>query len=348
MRRSVFSLAVLATLLPITGGAQLVSIVDSSRFNRLESKFDMQVGGAGASLDADIKVVGEDGKTQFAPRITSNFAVLPRLDVRTVLESRNLNAQTANNSVDTRISMRPSLQFVDRIETSLLRSTNRTRESLKISFSRFDTNLNLFGGNALNFRADMQHERLGSRSVTTSNVKSSFGLGDVLSVQSALRVDDRAGAGAHRSALETRLVYAMPFSFFKSLEGEIKRGRDGEQQSLILKLSEISGESRRGSSFRLSGKAQVREVLARDGAASRRLELETKLSGGFASPFGGENSLSVKIERGLGHEDLRNATLSYNHEWAPTDEAWIELKLKTRRRGDRVEPSMDLTWSARF
>ncbi len=337
-----------AALLPLTAAAQLVSYVDSTTYGRPAGEIDMRLGGSAASVDADMKLVADGGKTRVMPRITTQWAPHSRLEMRTVVRSGDLNAQSVSAAIDTRIAFRPSARFIERIETSLQRADRRDRETVKLNFARFDTGLGLFGGDSLDFRAGLQHERAGDRVFTSSNLKSTVGLGEALSMSSELRLLAAAAAGGEHAALESRLVYRMPFDFVESVEGEVRRGAEGERQTLGLKLPAYAGKTPRGSAYRVTGKALVREVLLANGTESRRLGFETKFSGIFASPVGGRNALSLEVERGLGSEELRNASLSYDHNWAPAEEIEIELRLKTRRRGDSVDPSLDLNWSARF
>ena len=348
MRHRIVTAIALVVLLPAGAGAQLVAYVDSSRYDRLEGKFDLNGGGTAASFDADMKVAARDGVTQFTPRFTSNWTPGSHLDLSTTIKAGDLNRRGASTSLETRLAMRPEIGFVDRIETTLLRASDRNQETYKISFARLDTGLDLFGGNALNFRSDLRHERRGERAVTTSNLTSNMGLGRRLSLQSSLKLDDGAGLGIQRSALDTQIVYSLSSRFFKTLTGDVHRGDDGNRQMLAVKISELRRELADGSSYKLSGEAFVRELIQRNGNESRRVGFETKFSGLFSSPIGGSNSLSLKVERGLGNEDLRTASLSYNHSWTPTPEGQVELKLQTQRRGDRLDPQMDLNWLARF
>ncbi|HUF73289.1 MAG TPA: hypothetical protein VMR74_10365 [Gammaproteobacteria bacterium] len=352
MRPTAFIATAFAALLPLTTHAQLLTYVDSSSRDRLDGKFDLSLEGPVASLDADMKIAARDGTTRFTPRITSSWALGPRVDVRTVLQTGDLNNDTSSTSIDTRIAIQPAARFVERVETSLLRGGDHSRESLKVSFADFDTGLEVFGGKALGFGADLRHERRGEAALTTSNLTSSLGLGNAISFVSSLKLDDGtgtgAGAGLERSILETRLVYRTPFALLKSVEGHVHRGEDGDRQRLVLTLPDVAREFSDGSSYEVSSKVLIHETALANGSESRRIGFETRLSRLFATPLGGRNSLSFDVERGLGRENFEAATLSYNHEWAPTEQAQVALKLRTKHRENTLEPSMDINWSARF
>lgn len=347
MRHSALIAIAAAALLSATADAQVLTYVDSSSRDRLEGKFDMSLAGSAASLDADMKVASRNGETRFMPRITSSWAPVSRVDVRAIVLAGDLNDETASGSVDTRLALRPAAPFVDRVETSLMRGAGRSRESLAVSFASFDTGLELFGGEALRFDTDLKHERRGESAVTTSNLSSSVGLGDAVSLLSSVELDDSTGAGMRRAVIDTRLVYRTPLPFVKRIEGYVRTG-DGSRERLTLTLPEIAGASSDGSSYQLTSKVLIQEIALDGGTESRRIGFESKLSGLFASPIGGRNSLSLDLERGLGSEELRSASLSYNHEWTPTEQGQLALKLRTTRHGETVEPWMDINWSARF
>jgi len=348
VRPTAFIATAFVALLPLTTHAQLLTYVDSSSRDRLDGKFDLSLEGSIASLDADMKIAARDGTTRFTPRITSSWAPGPRVDVRTVVQTGDLNDETSSTSIDARIAIQPAARFVERVETSLLRGGDRSRESLKVTFADFDTGLEVFGGKALGFGADLRHERRGEAALTTSNLTSSLGLGNAVSFVSSLKLDDGTGAGLERSILETRLVYRTPFALLKSVEGHVHRGEGGNRQRLVLTLPNVARAFSDGSSYEVSSKVLIHETALANGADSRRIGFETRLSGLFATPLGGRNSLSLDVERGLGREDLEAAALSYHHEWAPTEQAQVALKLRTRHREDTLEPTMDINWSARF
>jgi hypothetical protein len=348
VRRAVQPALVFLAMLPSLADAQLLSYVDASTYGRVEGQFDLRLRDSATRVSADVEV-DQDGVTRFAPKITSRFKPLSRLDIRTVVQTGDLNAQRTNVSLDTRIAYRPSLRFVDRVETSLRQGRNRSRETFKLSFAGFDTGFDILGGDPLRFGADLRYDRAGGKATMASTLSTDFGLREGLNVYSEMQLDDRVGAGLERSSLETRIVYAVPLRLVKNLEGKLYRAPNGQQQSsLLLRLSDLSGDTFRGGSYRLACEALLREVELAGGAQSRRLGLETRFSGLFVSPIGGQNSLSLVVERGLGGEGLRNATLAYDHEWTPTEHASIALKIKSRRRGDLLDPWMDLNWSARF
>lgn len=348
MRRTLASmLAAAAAALPFTAGAQLVSYIDSSTPDQLKGKVDMVLGGPRAGLLADMTLSEQEGITKVSPRITSSWAPLDALGVKTVLQYADLNAATPNPTMSTSIVLRSQARFVERVEATLHGANSTARDSLQMQFRKLDTGLGLLGGETLGFRTDMKVESSGGQPAASSTVSSSWGVGRALKMQSVLRFSGAPDVPMQRSALDTKLVYRTSLSFIDRLEGEIHRGLDGDRHSLAMLLRELSSSVEHGASFKLTGKALLREIERADGTESRRVGLETKFVGVLPPLLGGRNALSFKVERGLG-EELRSSSLDYDHAWSPAPETSIGLRVKMLQQADDLEPSWDLRWSARF
>src|SRR5690606_7864219 len=98
-------------------------------------------------------------------------------------------------------------------------------------------------------RADMAIRRSGERSLASSKLTSSWGLGDALTVQSVLSLDTDRDAGFERAALDTKLVYRSPFAFIDRFESAIHDGRDRRSQTFAVLLPEISRGAKHDTSF---------------------------------------------------------------------------------------------------
>ena len=339
-------LALLAAVPPVAVGQ--VTYTDASTADKLDSKLDLRLGTADLGLSADMRLIGQQGTTKVLPRITSLWAPLQLFDVRTVLDYGDLNSATARPKVDTSIVVRSDVPLVERIEASLQRTERSAQQSLGLKLSPFETGLDLRGGAPLAFRADMTVKRIGERSLASSKLTSSWGLGEALTMQSVLQLDGQQGSSWERSALDTKLVYRSPFSFIDRFEGEIYDAPHRHRHSLAVLLPKWSRGEQHGSSFTVTGKALIREMVEIGGNETRSVGFETKLVGVLPPLLGGRNALSLNVERGLGlDDDLHRSSLAYDHAWSPGG-ASIGLNLKMLRGTDTLEPAMDFTWSAMF
>ena len=347
-RKLALVLAAVAAGTPLCAAAQSISYTDSSTRDKLEGRVDFRIGApASLALNADMKLVGQHGETKVLPRVTSSWQALEFLDLKTVLDYGDLNAATSQPKVDTSVVLRSDGRFVDRVEATMQRAGSSTRQSLGLRFSELDTGFDVLNGDPLAFRADMSLQRSGALPTASSKLTSSWGLGSALTMQSVLQVGgDRIG-GFERSALDTKLVYRSPFAFIDRFEGEVHEGQGVRRESLAVLLPELSRGEQHGSSFSLTGKALIREVLDAEGAETRSVGLETKLKGVLPPLLGGKNALSLQVERALGVPDEHRSSLAYDHAWSPGG-ASIGINLKMLRQADELEPSMDLHWLATF
>jgi len=347
-RKLALALVVVAAGMPLCAAGQRITYTDSSSRDKLEGRWDLALQARNLALAADMRLVGQHGETKVLPRVTSSWSALDVLDVKTVLDYGNLNAPASEPKIDTNIVLRSHARFIERIEATVQRAQASTRQSLGLKFSPLETGVDVLGGDPLAFRADMVVSRSGEQPVATSRLASSLGLGDALTMQSVLSVRGDGLAGFERSAVDAKLVYRSPFAFIDRFEGEIHHGIDVRRESLAVLLPELSRGDDHGSSFSLTGKALIRETLDAQGMETRSVGLETKLKGVLPPLLGGENALSIKVERALGAaDDALSSSLAYDHAWSPGG-ASIGLNLKMQRQVDEFEPSLDLSWLARF
>jgi|GEM_PF-2078159 len=343
----VLAVAMAAAAQPMLATAQRISYAESSSKDKLESRLDLQLGSSDLGLGANMRLIGQNGETKVLPRLTSSWSSLRFLDVKTVLDYGNLNAASLSPKLGTNIVVTTGTAFIDRIEATLERADSVARQSLGIRFTELDTDLDVLGGKPLALRADLGVKRSGGESLASSSLSSSWGLGRALTMQSVLRLDETAASGFGRSALETKLVYRSPFPFIDRFEGEILDGPDRRRQSIALLLPALSRGDPYGSSISLTGKASLRETLDAYGTETRSVGFETSIKGILPPLLGGQNAISVKLERGLGTLDDYSSSLAYDHAWSP-GRASIGLNFKMLRDVDDISPSMDLSWSASF
>ena len=124
------ALLAMGALVPLRAAPQSINYVDSSTADKLEGRWNLQLGAPGLmglALDADMRLIGEDGQTRASPRIKSSWSVSEHLDVKTVMDYGNLNAAATRPKIDTTIVFDSGLSFVDRIEATVQRADSATR-----------------------------------------------------------------------------------------------------------------------------------------------------------------------------------------------------------------------------
>ena len=341
--------AVLAST-PLALPAQSISYVVSSTAEKLQSKVDFGIEQHGFGLNADMTLIGEQGTTKVLPRITSSWTTLEFLDVKTVFVYPDLNAAERGKGPDisTNVLVHSELPFLERVEATLRRAEETVRNDVSVRFARIGTGIELLGGRPLGVSTDVTLRDENDRTTASSRVVSTWGIGPSLDIESALRLDERTGGGVERSAIDTKLAYTSSVPFVERLEGRVRRDRTGRTQSLAVLFPELAAGVAHGTSFNVTGRALVEQMLAADGVERRKLGFETKLAAVEPPLLGGRSALSVKFERRLDADGPSTSSLAYDHAWAPSDAASIGLNVKMRRDADELEPSVDLTWSARF
>lgn len=334
---------------PLVLPAQTFSYVDSSSAEKLESRIDLEMGDETFGLNADMTLIGRDGATKVLPRVSSSWSSPDLLDIETVFVYPDLNAEEAGSAptVSTNLLVRSELPFVERVEATL-ESAKSTTRSLRLRLTELDTGIGLLGGRALGVRTDVALRRLRDRTLASSKVSTSWGLGPSLGAESVLLLADSQGRGLERASVDTKLVYTSPLVFVDKLEGRVRRGNGSSARSLAIHLPRIAAGAEHGNPLGISGKALVEEAVAADGLETQKLGFETTLSVVDVPLIGGRSALSLKVERPLEDARSSSSSVAYDHAWSPGDDAKVGLNVKMLRGADDMEPSVDLTWSARF
>lgn len=330
--------------------AQSVVYTDVSTHEKLQSSFGVGLDEDWLSLQADMTLVGQDGRTRVLPRVTTAWSGLEFLEIDTALqyEDWNSSAEPLRPTIDTRVMLSAGVPFVSAIEGSLRRSGASSTDTWKVKFAGLDTGVDVLGGDPFRLDADVVMRAGGDGAGTTSNVTSSWGLGRAVDVKTGLRFDYDGTGERAAPALDTSFVYQPSVAFIDRLEGELHRSTSGDlRQSIGLRFSELSRGDPYGSSLKISSRAIVEEMLHADGPESVSMGFETKLTGMLPPLLGGSNALSLRVDRQLDDGDGRSSTLVYDHTWSPGDTS-IGLNLKVLRRLDAVEPSMGVTWTTQF
>ncbi|HEX6997849.1 MAG TPA: hypothetical protein VF322_06870 [Gammaproteobacteria bacterium] len=317
---------------------EILSYLNLSSKDKLHSQVGLFLGNEGLSLKADVTLEEQGGATHVLPRVTSTFSSLEWLDVKTVLQYGDWNAEGASDpALDTLFSVRSAVPFVERIEGRVQQTAEQVSQSLRFGFA--DVGVQALGGGTVSVKTDLtlQSAPSGSR----SKLRSSFAFGEALDLSTVL------GLGA--ASYDTKLVYHSALPLISELEGGLTRSVDGNvHQSLGVRFPEISRGDGIVTPFTMTSGAMLEETIEPDGGESLRMGFETQLAGFSSVLLGGRSKLSVKVERSLDEEHENRASLAYDHAWAPRDETSIALNLKMLREQGEVEPTVGVSWQARF
>lgn len=348
LHRLILATAVLAFGSP--AAAQTVIYSDSSSEDKLQSKVAVAVEEGAFSLQADMTMVGKDGQTKVLPRVTSAWTGLDFLDVRTVFlyDDWNQAADPFEPTVETSVLYQSGFSFIDRIEGNLRRTGDVSNETVKVKFAGVDTGLRLFGGDAFGVNADLTMRDGGNRPQTDSSITSSLGVGRAIDVKAILRLENGASSYTASQTFDTKLVYDSPVAFIDEFEGGLYRSASGDtRQSLALRFPEITSGEEYGTSFKISSKAILEELMRADGFETVSMGVETKFSGFRPPLIGGSNALSFRVERQFDAAATQTSSLAYDHSWSPGATS-IGLNFKMLRDPDDIAPSMGLTWMTQF
>lgn len=332
--------------------AQSFHYTDSSTKEKLESRMGVGLEEDFLSLGADLTLIERGGDTDVLPKLTFGSSLLDALDMKTVLSYDDFNDRAAGRPViDTQLQLDAGVDFIDGIEGRLQRSATGADEKLSVRFSELDTGWRLFGGDALGFRSDVTLHDAGDRRAAVSTVRSSFGLGSALDVESALSIDAEEAAASGRPAIDTRVVYRVPVAFVDRIEGDVARKPTGDERTALSVLFPDFSGGDVVSPFKLQAQATLEELAAPGGMDEVRLGLSTKLTG-FATPLlGGTNSLMLKLERGLDAQEWSRSSLAYDHTWAPAERSSVGFNLEVARDPDEldeIEPTLGIKWLTQF
>ncbi len=327
-----------------------VDFSDASSSAKLESRVGVGIEQDGFALGADVKLVGQDGRTEVLPQVTSGWSGPGGLDLKTVLSygDWNLGPAAFRPSVETTLLARPNFAFIDRVTGDVRRSAGGDISSLDFKFSRLDTGWTLFGGSPLDVAADLALQD-GAAAAATSTFESSLGVGRALNVTGDLKLT-ATPLGPPAPVLDTRLVYRVPVAFVDRVEGSAGRDADGEAHgSLSVLFPSLSSRTLERTPFKLSSKATLQQlVLPGGGPAAVSMDFETRVSGVAAPALGGTDALSFVYERRLDADRGARSSLAYDHSWQPAERATIGLDFKIVADPGALAPTMGLHWSAEF
>jgi hypothetical protein len=337
------------SVLPAIASAQTLSHIDAPTPDRRQGTFDLQIGSAELGLQADMAVRNpRAGETEARSRLATSWAPSPRLRLNTEITDADLNKAASVPSFDTSVLLRPNLAFLDRVEATVERATNRSTDSVVLRFTELDKRLQFAGADELGLRANFKAENRGELFQSTSNLESTLRFSPAFGVRSALRLESKEGAGSTRSTLDTVLVYDAHFGPIDGIEGRIEQRSADSRRSLAVSFSAAPGDTASSTELDLTGKAVLRETVWADGLAAQSLGLEARISAPFDSLIGGRSALKLDLERKLSESAPLESSLAYDHEWTPVQDTAIGLELRLLRKRDSESPSINLVWSTLF
>jgi hypothetical protein len=334
--------------------AQSFHYTDTSTKEKLQSRVGFAVEEDLLSLDADLTLIGQGGDTDVLPKLTfgtSGSSLLGGLDVKTVLAYGDFNdpASAAQPTVDTKLKLDANGVLIDAIEGSVRRTGTGADEQLSVRFSELDTRWRLFGGDVLGIRGDVTVRDAADARAAVSTVRSSFGVGSALDIESALSIEANDAAGKGLPGLDTRIVYRVPLAFVDRVEGTVVRKPSGDERTAVSVLFPDFAGGDAEAAMKLQAQATLEELAAPGGTDELRMGVTTKLTG-FATPLlGGSNSLMLKLERGLAADARSRSSLAYDHTWAPAERSSVGLNLEVGREpGELIEPTLGIKWLKQF
>ncbi|HEY8519475.1 MAG TPA: hypothetical protein VIN61_05305 [Gammaproteobacteria bacterium] len=317
---------------------EILSYLNLSSQDKLHSQVGLFLGHEGLSVKADVTLEGQDGTTRVLPRVTSTFSSIDWLHVKTVFEYGDWNAGgTSEPAVDTRVSVRSAVPFVEHIEGRVHQTAAEVSQSLRFGFA--DVGVRALGGGTVNVKTDLTLQS--APSGPHSKLTSSFAFGEALDLRTVLGLD--------AASYDTKLVYRSSMPLIAQLEGGLQRSMEGDvYQSLGVRFPEISRGDGILTPFTVRSGAILEETIEPTGADSTRMGFETELAGFRSALLGGRSKLSLRVERRLDEEHENRTSLAYDHAWAPRDETSIALNLKMLREQGEVAPTVGISWQSRF
>ncbi len=323
---------------------------DTAAGDKVESRMGVGIEHDGLALGAALTLVGAGGRTEVLPQITSAWSSPGGVDLKTVLRygDWNLGPEAFRPSVDTRLSLRPDLAFIERVTGDLRRSAGGDSSALDFTFSELDTGWKLLGGSPLDVSANLALQD-GTSAAAVSTIESTLGVGRALDVTGDLKLA-ATPLGPPAPTLDTRLVYRAPVAFVDRIEGSAGRDPTGQAYgSLSVLFPSFSSRTVERTPFKLSSSATLQDAAAPGGGPGVvSMDFETRVSG-FAAPLlGGTDALSFVYERQLDADRQAHSSLAYDHSWQPAQRATIGLDLKIAADPNAWAPSMGLHWSAQF
>jgi hypothetical protein len=190
------------------------------------------------------------------------------------------------------------------------------------------------------------------------NLRSTLSIAKNLAIETRVSFADwNEGSGA---TADTRLRYRKSLdAFVDELDGSIWHSRDGfTTQSLRLGFNQLVGDPAAVAPLTISGAATFEAtraaaaVPAEPSAGSRRVGLETRVTGLLSRFLATDHGLTFKAEKTVGVHRESASVLAYDQAWTLGSLTSLGFKLEFPRRSsspaDDFEPSIGFDWRGRF
>jgi hypothetical protein len=215
--------------------------------------------------------------------------------------------------------------------------------------------------NGILLKADLSVQAPGHSTQLVPRVSSSVALTDRLGLETKIELPDwNAPAGAPGAKVDTTLRFVPSVPFADRLEGKFWRSPDGQtgqrfQLGFHKKLRVTAGVApltiRSNAIFETVDKP-VGEATRDPGLDSRRVGLETELTGLLPNVPPGRCAVRVKLEKTIGARAGTAQSIGYTQNWAMRYLGRLGMSVKMLRdsidTANELQPSVGLTWSGEF
>lgn len=244
--------------------------------------------------------------------------------------------------------------FATYVETSGSEQTPRGNAGVSVNRERLRLRADV-ALNGIAIESDPEDRLPGGSTQVIPNLRSSFVVAKNLDLET--KVSFAEWNAGEDTTLDTRLRYRRSLgAFFNELDSSFWRAPDGlTKQVLRLGFRQLYGEGG-DAPLAITG-AAIFEAMQHPNTAvgpddSRKVGVETKITG-FMAPFTLANhGLSLKLEKTDGVHTESTGTLAYDQSWRLGPLAQLGFTLKFLRRTNGIvvdsEPSLDFSWRGRL
>jgi len=214
-------------------------------------------------------------------------------------------------------------------------------------------------------KADLSVQAAEQTTQIVPRVSSSLGLTHRLGLETKVELPDwNAQAGPAGAKVDTTLHFDSPMPFADRVEGRFWRSPDGQTGQLVQvgfhKKLRAPGAAapltiRSHATFQTStgGVRPIGEAAATDPRAdTRRMGLETELTGVLPNLPPSRSTVRIKVERTAGARAGTTQSVGYTQNWVVRDFGRLGMNVKMLRESidtaNELQPSIRLTWSGEF
>ena len=194
----------------------------------------------------------------------------------------------------------------------------------------------------------LHHGPSGSTEVVP-NLRSAFSVAKNLDLETRVSLPEwNAGTDA---TLDTRLRYRKSLdAFVDELDGSISRSPNGlTKQALRLGFHHLLGDPGAFTPLTITGAAifEATQAAAELSGDSRRVGIETRVTGLLSQFLAADHSLSFKVQKTMGKRSESASTLAYDQSWTLSSLTKFGFSFRILRQTYGpldYEPSIDFNW----